>query len=106
MKNRIYFQTQDPTEPTQPTGPTNPIDDPIPNDPNPDPYPVTDPIPGQPPPVPTPPEPIPEFPPDVTFQLSASKKVENSDKRDRRNGEPQYHALKQRPVAEFFNRLM
>jgi len=109
MTNRRYFQTQDPAEPQkdppQPTGPTDPNPtNPVPGEPNP--YPVTDPIPGEPPPVPTPPEPIPQFPPDVTFRVVASEKVKDRDEGDAGDGHPKYHALKQRPVPEFFYRIM
>ena len=47
-----------------PTGP--PVDDPLPTD-DPDPYPVIDPPMDPDQPIPGPPEPIPQFPPPVTF---------------------------------------
>ena len=50
---------------TDPEGP--PVKDPQPTDP----YPVTDPVhdPDNPEPFPTPPEPIPELPPDITYKM-------------------------------------
>ncbi len=63
--NNIYRLGQD--EPEQPFTEPNGPDSPKPPD-EPDPYPVTDPLPEpNPEPFPTPPEPIPEFPPDVVF---------------------------------------
>jgi hypothetical protein len=63
-------------EPNAGGQPTNPVEDPVqpqtPGNPEPgDPYPVTDPVidPADPQPFPTPPEPIPEFPPDVTYKM-------------------------------------
>lgn len=61
---KLNLQTDDPEEnpvvdPNKPMPPDSP-----PEDPNP--YPVTDPIPDV-EPVPTPPEPIPQYPPDVVF---------------------------------------
>lgn len=106
-------QEPDPGKPTDPEkpwnpsdpGPTdpNPIHDPIPGEP--DPYPVTDPVPGEPSPVPGPPEPIPEYPPDVTYRAAALQQLEHREQRYDRYHEPQYHALEQRPVAEFFQGL-
>jgi len=62
-----WFAQQEPDHPAP-----EPIEPIMPEPVNPtDPYPVSDPItdPGgpEPPPFPTPPEPIPQFPPDVTF---------------------------------------
>jgi hypothetical protein len=65
---RYTFEAaQDPNDPITPENPHLPEIDP-------NPYPVTDPIPEpepspvpQPQPIPGPPEPIPEFPPDVVF---------------------------------------
>jgi len=64
----MTYSQQTPTSPNpDPEGP--PIADP-PVTPT-DPYPVTDPIhdPKEPEPFPTPPEPIPELPPDVTYKM-------------------------------------
>lgn len=100
------FQTPDPDEPgkdpKEPWRPTDPEPEPIvdpPADPgDPGPYPVTD---------PAPPEPIPGRPPDADYRMRPS--TEYSDDSGERYGgddEPQYQPLKQRPVAEFFYRLM
>ncbi len=97
-------EPQEPWRPTDPDPP--PVREPIPAPGEPDPYPVTDPVPGEPSPVPGPPEPIPEFPPDVTYKAGSSQDADNRSKRNGRDREPQYHALKQRPVAEFFYRIM
>jgi hypothetical protein len=51
--------------PSQPVVPDNPVE-PV----EPDPYPVTDPVSvpePNPDPIPTPPEPLPQYPPDITF---------------------------------------
>ena len=68
-------QTPDPInpekEPDQPSEP-NPTD-PVPGEP--DPYPVVDPAPGEPGPPISPPEPIPEYPPDVTYRLTAQRNL-------------------------------
>ena len=65
-------QPQDPNDP----GPTNPIPG------EPDPYPVTDPIPGDPGPPMTPPEPLPEYPPDVIYRVAGSKEPHHGGQRD------------------------
>lgn len=111
---KYEFQTQDPDEPgkdpKEPWRPTDPKPEPIrepdPGPGEPDPYPVTDPPPGEPSPDPGPPEPIPQFPPDVQYREARSENAQNGSERDGRYYEPQYNALKQRPVAEFFYRLM
>lgn len=116
MKKEFKFTEQepnkpgeDPKEPWRPTDPepANPTPGIDPNPGEPDPYPVTDPIPGEPPPVPTPPEPIPEFPPDVTYRVGRlSEDIGDGEEGHDGYDHPQYNALKQRPVAEFFYRLM
>jgi periplasmic protein TonB len=66
--DELKLQTEEPENPF--TEPENPNEPEIPQPPpiEPDPYPVTDPIPEpNPEPFPTPPEPIPDFPPDVVF---------------------------------------
>ncbi len=92
---------QDPGQPHDPNdpGPTHPIPG------EPDPYPVTDPLPGEPGPPMTPPEPIPEYPPDVKYRVRGSQEPRHSEQRNHRDRDPKNHALKQRPVAEFFQRL-
>jgi hypothetical protein len=61
-----WFSQQEPDHPApEPIEPIEPII-PDPVNPSDDPYPVTDPIP-KPEPFPSPPEPIPQYPPDVTF---------------------------------------
>ncbi len=68
-KNEVLkLQTEEPKNPFKDSKeliePT--IPEPPPTEPNP--YPVTDPIP-EPNPLPTTPEPIPQYPPDVVFQI-------------------------------------
>lgn len=114
MKNAVKLQTPDPDEPgkdpKEPWRPTDPepppIREPEPGPGEPDPYPVTDPMPGEPNPFPTPPEPIPEFPPDVKYGHFTLEDADYGSEGDCRDDQPQYNALKQRPVAEFLYRLM
>jgi hypothetical protein len=69
MEHEGRSQTPDPYEPGIDPNPTDPPEPPPITEPDqPDPYPVTDPIPGEPRPVRTPPEPIPEYPPDITYR--------------------------------------
>ena len=78
MDTRSAPWTQGPKPPeTDPEKP--PIEDPPPKDP----YPVTDPViePGEPAPFPTPPEPIPELPPDVTYKMWSEIKAGLEDQR-------------------------
>ncbi len=67
MNNINKLGQDQPEEPFKEPNKPNEPDAPKPPD-EPDPYPVTDPLPDQTPePFPTPPEPIPEYPPDVVF---------------------------------------
>ena len=114
MTNKgMELQTPNPDNPdVEPQGPTSPdgprTPDPAvepPGNPNPNPYPVEDPMPGGDPTVPTPPEPIPEYPPDVNYRVASLGKVKYSKDGHGRDDQPQYHAFQQRPVAEFFHRI-
>lgn len=64
MNKKLNLQTDDPESPV--IDPNKPLPPDLPPE-NPNPYPVTDPIPDD-EPVPMPPEPTPQYPPDVVFK--------------------------------------